>query len=91
MQPTAGMSVKTNTCKIAQEDSECFCFAHDFVCVVGKNPKTPKLSPMVEDAITAVQYFKAFATLCQTQITNKKYATSLPRHKTYYATYLVKI
>ena len=23
-----------------------------FVCVVGKNPKTPKLSPMADDAIT---------------------------------------
>ena len=27
-----------------------FCFA--FACVVGKNLKTPKLSPMVDDAIT---------------------------------------
>ena len=33
---------------MAHKDCECACFA----CMVGKNPKTLKLSPMANDAIT---------------------------------------
>ena len=33
------------------EDRERICFEFAFACVVGKNPKTTKLSPMAEDAI----------------------------------------
>ena len=29
-----------------------FCLAFALACVVSKNPKTPKLSPMADDAIT---------------------------------------
>ena len=36
----------------ALEDRERICFAFDFACVVGKNPKPPKLSSMADDAIT---------------------------------------
>ena len=36
----------------AHEDHECICFAFAYACVVGKNLKTPKLSPMTDDAIT---------------------------------------
>ena len=36
----------------ACEDCERTCFAFIFTCVVVKNPKTPKLSPMADDAIT---------------------------------------
>ena len=35
-----------------RKDCGCFCFAYVFVCVVGKNPKTPNLRPMADDAIT---------------------------------------
>ena len=28
------------------------CFAFVFACIVGKNQKTPKLSPMADDATT---------------------------------------
>ena len=34
------------------EDCKRICFAFAFACVVGKNPKTPKLSPMADYAIT---------------------------------------
>ena len=34
------------------KDCERVCFAFIFACVVGKIPKTPKLSPMADDAIT---------------------------------------
>ena len=34
------------------KDHEHICFAFIFVCVVGKNLKSPKLSPMADDAIT---------------------------------------
>ena len=37
---------------VAHEDRERICFAFAFACVVGKNPKTPKLSPMADDTIT---------------------------------------
>ena len=40
----------------AREDHELFCFGFSFLfsfaCVVGKILKTPKLSPMADDAIT---------------------------------------
>ena len=36
----------------ANENHEHICFAFAFVCVVGKNPKTPILSPMADNAIT---------------------------------------
>ena len=36
---------------MAQEDCECICLAFVFAYVVGKNPKTPNLSPMADDAI----------------------------------------
>ena len=38
----------TTQCK----DLECICFACIFACVVGKNLKTSKLSPMADDATT---------------------------------------
>ena len=31
---------------------ECICFVLIFVCVVGKNPKIPKLNPMADGTIT---------------------------------------
>ena len=34
------------------EDGERIDFAFVVVCMVGKNPKTPKLSPMTDYAIT---------------------------------------
>ena len=34
------------------EDHERICFAFVFACVVGKNLKTPNLSPMADDAAT---------------------------------------
>ena len=34
------------------EDRERICFAFISACVVGKNPKTPKLSPMADDTMT---------------------------------------
>ena len=37
---------------MAREDRERICFVFAFACVVGKNPKTAKLSPMADDAIT---------------------------------------
>ena len=37
---------------MASEDCERICFLFVFACVVNKNPKTPKLSPMAGDAIT---------------------------------------
>ena len=43
--------MKTNTSKTLQV-RECICFAFAFVCVLGKNPKTPKLRPIADDAIT---------------------------------------
>ena len=33
-------------------EDERICFAFVFACMVGKNPKTPKLSPMADNAIT---------------------------------------
>ena len=39
-------------CCSARKDCERIYYAFAFACVVGKNPKTPKLSPMAEDAIT---------------------------------------
>ena len=36
---------------MAREDHERICFALIFACVVGKNLKTPELSPMADDAI----------------------------------------
>ena len=45
------MSVKTCLKRCAaQEDCEHICFA--IACVVGKNPKTPKLRLIADDAIT---------------------------------------
>ena len=35
-----------------REDCERICFAFALACVVGKNPKTPKFSPMADDTIT---------------------------------------
>ena len=45
-------SMKSNKRKIAREDCERICLSFIFACVVGKNPKTPKLSPMTDNAIT---------------------------------------
>ena len=39
-------------CCVAHEDRERICFAFAFVYVIGKNPKTFKLSPMADNAIT---------------------------------------
>ena len=36
----------------ARKDREHICFAVAFTCVVSKNPKTPKFSPMADNAIT---------------------------------------
>ena len=36
---------------MGREDCEHICFAIIFACVVGKNPKTPKLSPVADNAI----------------------------------------
>ena len=36
----------------AHEDCVRICFTFVFVCGVGKNSNTPKLSPMADDAIT---------------------------------------
>ena len=41
-------SLKINT---ARKDHGRIWFAFVFACVVGKNPKTPNLSPMADDAI----------------------------------------
>ena len=38
--------------RVVCEDRERICFAFVFACVVGKNLKTPKLSPLADDAIT---------------------------------------
>ena len=38
--------------RTACEDREHICFGFIFVYVVGKNPKTPELNPMVYNAIT---------------------------------------
>ena len=38
--------------RTARKDRGCIGFAFAFACVVGKNPKTPNLSPMADDAIT---------------------------------------
>ena len=51
------LSVKTDMRKTprgAQNKSyrERICFAFSLECVVGKNPKTPKLSPMADDTVT---------------------------------------
>ena len=37
---------------MAREDHECICFCIILVRVVGKNSKTPKFSPVADDAIT---------------------------------------
>ena len=37
---------------MAREDREIICFAFVFACVVGKDLKTPKLSPMAGNSIT---------------------------------------
>ena len=42
----------TNTRETTRKDRERICCAFAFVCVIGKNLKTPKLSPMADDAIT---------------------------------------
>ena len=42
-----GLSLKTDTRK-TDEDHDCICFALSLWCVVGKNPKTPKLSPVAD-------------------------------------------
>ena len=39
-------------CRMACEDHGRTCFAFVFACVVGKNPDTPNLNPMADDAIT---------------------------------------
>ena len=49
-----GLSVKTNTRKTPHDDRNAFVLHCFWVCVVGKNPKTPKLSPMADLAITQV-------------------------------------
>ena len=36
---------------MACKGHECICFAFVFTCVVGKNLKTPNLSPLAEEAI----------------------------------------
>ena len=47
------VSMKTHVKRCAShEDREHICFAFAFACVVGKNLKTPKLSPMADNAIT---------------------------------------
>ena len=38
--------------RTAHEDRERIYFVFAFACVVGKNPNTPKLSPIADDAIT---------------------------------------
>ena len=50
---TAGWAWKQSLAKsrVAREDRERICLAFAFACVVGKNPKTPNLSPMADDAI----------------------------------------
>ena len=35
---------------MVEEDPGCIGFGLVFACVVGKNPKTPKLSPMADDS-----------------------------------------
>ena len=49
-----GLSLKINLVKrcMAHEDRGRICFACVFACVIDKNPKTPNLSPMADDAIT---------------------------------------
>ena len=49
-----GLSVKMNTWKrhTAHEDCGCICFAFVSACVDSKNPNTPNLSPIADDAIT---------------------------------------
>ena len=49
-----GLSIKTNKRKNAarREDREHICFAFISACVVSKNPKPTKLSPIADDAIT---------------------------------------
>ena len=37
---------------MAREDHEHICFVYSLASVVGKNPKSPKLSPMADNAIT---------------------------------------
>ena len=37
---------------MSRKDHERICFSFIFTCAVGKNPKTPKLSPMAVNAIT---------------------------------------
>ena len=51
---TAGWACKQShtKCRAVHEDHERICFAFAFACVVVKNPKTPKLHPMADDAIT---------------------------------------
>ena len=52
---TEGLAWKQSHAKsrTAREDRKrIFCFAFSFTCVVRKNPKTPKMSPMADDAIT---------------------------------------
>ena len=44
--------IKNVKCRMAREDREHICLAFIFGCVVGKSPKTPKLSPTADDAIT---------------------------------------
>ena len=48
----------------AREDCECFCFAFAFACVVGINPKTPKLSPMADDARGGIGSLVSLVYIC---------------------------
>ena len=43
---------RSTECCTLHKNSERICFASIFVCMVGKNPKTPKLSPMPDYAKT---------------------------------------
>ena len=39
---------------MGREDHGRICFGFVFACVVGKNPNSPNLSPMTDDAMTRV-------------------------------------
>ena len=54
-----GLNVKVNICenrRRVHDDDGRICFVFVVVCVVGKNPKTPNLSPMADGAITQAVY-----------------------------------
>ena len=46
------MKIKTPESNTVHGDGGRICVMFVFACVVGKNPKTPNLSPMADDTIT---------------------------------------